>query len=318
MIQKKHTHHLSSRKIIHLAMRLFIVIALFVVVYFFFASVAAQPTSIRISETVADMGSARVTTTPATEFKEKKIDITRQIAGDVPITLSLSNVSDYTVVAGGVINSGTATLPAVQNALSVSIHFHPATEGVKTATLTITQGASISVKLTGRGVKSGTSPVCPSSYFPSAGQRDMPSSLTVQWSGAYDPDGGSVGYTVYLDDDKNVTTHSDGVGIPNVVKSGTAIGVSSSSYTATVSDLAVNTIYYWIVEVSDDEGSVIQCPRGALLSFMTQSGTTARAGIKYEFPTETIQFDPRIITNPPPGFTDERFRLPQTTEVIAN
>ena len=146
----------------------------------------------------------------------------------------------------------------------------------------------------------------------------MPSSLTVQWSGAYDPDGGSVGYTVYLDDDKNVTTHSDGVGIPNVVKSGTAIGVSSSSYTATVSDLAVNTIYYWIVEVSDDEGSVIQCPRGALLSFMTQSGTTARAGIKYEFPTETIQFDPRIITNPPPGFTDERFRLPQTTEVIAN
>lgn len=317
MSRKPRYHHLST-KIIPFAVRLVILIATFVAIYVFFVSVAAQLTSIRISETLVDMGSGRVTASPTTEFKEKKIDITRQVGGVLPITLSLSPVSDYTVIAGGVTNNGTVTLPADQNTLSVLIRFHPSSEGIKTATLTITQGASAAVKLTGRGVKTGTSPLCPSAYFPESGKRDIATAITLRWAAGSDPDGGTVSYKVYVDDDKDITTHSDGVGIANMVQSGGAISFVSPSYTTALSGLNSNTTYYWVVEVTDDEGSQVQCPRGSLLSFVTQSAVSSATGIRYEYPTEVIQFDPRIILNPPPGFNDERFRLPQTNEVIAN
>src|SRR3989344_7141719 len=130
MIHKKGTLKIS-KKVIHIAVRVFILIATFVAIYVFFISVAAQLTSIRISETLTDMGSARVTTSPATEFKEKNIVITRQTAGsgDLSIGISLSNVLDYTVVAGGGTQKRTDMLSAAQNNLSLSIPFLPSNEG---------------------------------------------------------------------------------------------------------------------------------------------------------------------------------------------
>lgn len=198
---------------------------------------------------------------------------------------------------------------------------------------------------------SGGLPACPTVYSP-RGQgafgvyNSVQASVEVniEFARAIDDDGldegfglGIKGYTLYVDDDEQVLSEAEPQGrqfqsfetsvtdlAGFVVNDPTAEfpggSLSRIISSESVNKLSADTRYYWAVEVLDDEGTRRLCPPGTPNTFVTVRDPDQGpiVGTSFEYPTETILYDARIFTNPPPGFTDERFTLPRTLEGVPN
>ena len=178
-------------------------------------------------------------------------------------------------------------------------------------------------------------------YVPPAGGDSASAQVSLQFEKASDSDGqdlnegfgpGIKGYTLYIDDDKEVVPEAgdqrnfqsfvtEVTNYAGFTVGGTTLDAPAGTLSFVIpTNLSLNTRYYWAFEVVDDEGSRRLCPAREPNTFLTVSDPAQGIieGTSFEYPTETILYDARIFTNPPPGFTDERFTLPRTLEGVAN
>ena len=258
------------------------------------------------------------------------------------------NPFTFNVPAGGWENGSVQFfyIQSYETEKEITVHFNPSVAGEYNATMTFwvdspfdaTNGYDNTVySFSGEVVPPPNDSVCPKYYEPRGRRIQDLENVGLSFGQAFDPAGGDnlgygpgiAGYILYIDDDKHVTSESDTIGrsfqsFNTAVDDGFATNSEIHSFVIPqeVYPIFHDTRYYWAIEVVDAAGELKLCPPGSPNTFVTAKDPLQAPivveGVGVEYPTETILYDARIFTNPPPGFTDERFTLPRTLEVAPN
>jgi hypothetical protein len=122
------------------------------------------------------------------------------------IALSGADASDFVLdLNGGTSPCGSATPTLAASAsCTVTAEFAPATTGAKSAALSIASNdpdtPTVDVALSGTGLAAGANnpPSTPQLVSPADGQTGLPTTTTLYWNRATDPDGDSVTYDLFV------------------------------------------------------------------------------------------------------------------------